>query len=81
MKWLNKNDMLKKFYESNDNETKKRTVKKFLFLPKNIDGVVKWLEIVTISQYLVCYSSLWSEYEKYVWDDWGWVEDTLDLEK
>jgi hypothetical protein len=66
MEWVTKKDKMKKLYDSTD-DVNIREITKFLFIPKKVDGVYKWLETVTIEQRLTRYYYGRSDNVGYYW--------------
>lgn len=58
-----------KWIKVKPNQWQKRTIRKFLFLPKEINGVVRWLEFAEIEQIYHVYMGLGDRWEDNIYKD------------
>jgi hypothetical protein len=74
MRYLTKQEKLRRLFKDNDFQkiNCRKIFKKFLWLPKIIDGEIRWLERTYVSVPLV-YGGRWSQYH-WDWSQAEWKE-------
>ena len=71
MRWLTKFEKRRNLFLS---DKRVRKINRFLFLPKEIKGEVRWLEFVSIRQVLEFNPSGYDTSASYDWVDKNWVK-------